>query len=251
MPQAPPPQPSPAARERGRGDQPLRLAVRGQQAEEDFASIFACVARRYRSCGIGAYGYVKSKLTHDPVHRSVLALAAEENFGDVLDVGSGRGQLGIALLEAGLASSVIGLDRRTRHLLQARQAAVGLPYCAVARDLTSPFAAPQVRTVLLIDVLYQLSDAAQRAVLLTACRAAAHRIVIRTLDPDRGLRSRLTLGVERLMRPFSPHSDALVNPWKLARLQALLQECGFTASVMPCWGNTPFANVLIIGRWTG
>ena len=111
-----------------------------------------------------------------------------------------------------------------------------------------PFAAPQVKTVLLIDVLYQLADETQRAVLLAACSAARHRIIIRTLDPDRGLRSLLTLGIERLARPFSPHSGALVNPWKLTRLEALLVECGFVASISPCWGNTPFANVLVSGR---
>ena len=187
---------------------------------------------------------------YDPVHRDVLALAAEENFGDVLDIGSGRGQLGIGLLEAGLATSVMAIDRRTTHLVQARLAAAGLPYCAVTRDLALPLAAPQVRTVLLIDVLYQLADEVQHAVLLAACRAARHRIIIRTLDPDRGLRSLLTLGLERLIRPFSPHSGALVNPLTLTRLQALLTEGGFGVSARPCWGNTPFANVLVIGRRT-
>jgi SAM-dependent methyltransferase len=215
---------------------------------QDLAPVFARVARRYRCCGRGAYGYVKGKLKYDPVHRYVLALAQQEPFGNVLDLGSGRGQLGIALLEAGLASSVVGIDWRMRHLAQARDAASGLPYYVVAQDLTVPFAALQATTVLLIDVLYQLADDAQHAVLVAACGAARERIVIRTLDPDRGVRSRLTVGVERLMRPLSPHSGALVNPWKLARLLALLTKCGFAASVKPCWGRTPWANVLIIAR---
>ena len=157
-------------------------------------------------------------------------------------------QLGVALLEAGLASSVVGIDLQIRHLAQARHAASDLPYFVVAQDLKLPFAAMQAMTVLLIDVLYQLADDAQHAVLVAACGAAHERIVIRTLDPDRGVRSRLTVGVERLMRPLSPHSGALVNPWKLARLLALLTECGFAASVKPCWGRTPWANVLIIAR---
>ena len=215
---------------------------------QDFAPVFARVARRYRCCGRGVHLYVKGKLTFDPVHRDVLALAEEDHFGDVLDLGSGRGQLGVALLEAGLASSVIGMDCRQRHLLQACRAASGLPYHTVAQDLTLPLAAPPVSTVLLIDVLYQLADDTQRAVLLTACRAARDRIVIRALDPDRGARSRLTLSVERLIRPLSPHSGALINPSQVTRLLALLNEHGFAASMQPCWGRTPFANVLIIGR---
>jgi SAM-dependent methyltransferase len=217
---------------------------------KDFSPVLARVAGRYRGCGRGTHGYVKGKLTRDPVHRDVLALADEEHFGDVLDIGCGRGQLGIALLEAGLASSVVGLDRRTGHLAQARRAAEGLSYRAVAQDLALPLALPQATTVLLIDVLYQLTDEAQNAVLLAACRAAHDRIIIRTLDPDRGVRSLLTLGVERLMRPFSPHSGARVNPWKVPRLQAPLIDLGFAPSVTPCWGGTPFANVLIIARRT-
>ena len=153
--------------------------------------MFARVARRYRCCGRGAFGYVKGKLKYDPIHRDMLALAEEEHFGHVLDLGSGRGQLGIALLEAGLASSVVGIDRRIRHLAQARHAACGLPYYAVAQDLTLPLAVLQATTVLLIDLLYQLADDAQHAMLLAACCAAQDRIIIRTLDPDRGARSRL------------------------------------------------------------
>jgi SAM-dependent methyltransferase len=214
----------------------------------DFAPVFARVARRYRCCGRGAFGYVQGKLRYDPIHRDVLALAEEDQFGNVLDLGSGRGQLGIALLEAGLASSVVGIDRRIRHLAQARHAACGLPYYAVAQDLTLPLAVLQATTVLLIDLLYQLADDAQHAVLLAACCAAQDRIIIRTLDPDRGARSRLTVGVERLMRSVSPHSGALVNPWKVPRLLTLLIERGFVTSIAPSWGRTPFANVLIIGR---
>jgi SAM-dependent methyltransferase len=213
-----------------------------------FAPVFTRVIRRYRASGRCTYGYLHGKLMHDPVHREVLALAAEENFGDVLDIGCGRGQLGIALLEAGLASSVIAIDRRTRHLSQARHAADGLAYRAVEQDLALLHDAPQATTVLLIDVLYQLADDAQHAVLRTACDAARARVIIRTLDPDRGVRSLLTLGLERLMRPVSPNSGARVNPWKVERLRVLLTEFGFASCVMPCWRGTPFANVLIIAR---
>jgi 2-polyprenyl-3-methyl-5-hydroxy-6-metoxy-1,4-benzoquinol methylase len=216
----------------------------------DFAPVFARVARRYRLCGRGTYGYMKGKLTHDPVHRDVLTLAAEEHFGYVLDIGCGRGQLGIALLEAGLASSVLGIDRREGHLAQARDAAGDLPYCTVTRDLSSLHDAPRATTVLLIDVLYQLANETQHAVLRTACCSARERIIIRTLDPDRGARSLLTLGLERLMRPLSPHSGAWVNPWKVTKLLAVLKGLGFVTSVTPCWGKTPFANILIIGQRT-
>jgi SAM-dependent methyltransferase len=216
----------------------------------DFAPVFVRVARRYQRCGPGAYGYVKYKLIHDPVHRDLLALATKENFGDVLDIGCGRGQLGIALLEAGLASSVLGMDWRPQHLVQARDAAGDLAYYTAAQDFALPYDPPRATTVLLIDVLYQLSDEAQNSALCAACSAAHERIIIRTLDPDRGMRSLITLGLEHLLRPVSPHSGARVNPWKVGRLLGRLAEFGFATSVTPCWGKLPFANVLIIGRRT-
>src|SRR3954468_4398744 len=58
------------------------------------AALSARVARRYRACGRFAQHYVAAKLRRDPVHRAVLALAAGEALGDVVDVGCGRGQLG-------------------------------------------------------------------------------------------------------------------------------------------------------------
>ena len=69
------------------------------------------------------------------MNREILALAAKEEFGDVVDIGCGRGQLGVALLEAGLAQSVAALDRHAGHVQQARRAATGLAFRAIVQDL--------------------------------------------------------------------------------------------------------------------
>ena len=79
---------------------------------QDLAPVFARVARRYRCCGRGAYGYVKGKLKHDPVHRYVLGLAEQEPFGNVLDLGSGRGHSVNAILK--------GIERVTGRKVPAR-----------------------------------------------------------------------------------------------------------------------------------
>jgi SAM-dependent methyltransferase len=212
------------------------------------ALTFDCVAQRYRGCGRFVRRYVSAKLRRDPVHRSVLALAAGEAFGDVVDIGCGRGQLAVALLEAGLARSVLGLDCNARHLEQARRAASGLPFSAVVRDLAETQDVPAATTVLLIDVLYQLESGVQIALLRAVARAAQQYVLIRTLDPGRGVRSALTLGLERLMRPVSPHSGRHVDVLPVARLVETLADAGFAVSSAPCWEGTPFANVLIIAR---
>jgi SAM-dependent methyltransferase len=179
------------------------------------------------------------------VHAALLDLAAEDGFGDVLDLGCGRGQLGIALLEAGAARAVIGIDWNAAHLGDAARAAAGLAFRAERRDLGNPGALPRADTVLIIDMLYQLHTAAQHALLEAAATAARRRILIRTADPARGWRSTLTRTLERIARPFWPHSGAHVNARAPAAIAAMLQARGFRVSVAPCWAGTPFANVLL------
>jgi len=208
----------------------------------------AAVAARYAPFGRMARGYVAGKLRHDPVHRAVLALAAREAFGTVVDLGCGRGQLGVALLLAGRAEAVLGIDLAGPRLAQAARAGAGLGLRTEARDLAEDPAVPPADTVLIVDVLYQLPDAAQRALLAAAAGAARVRVLVRCFDPARGLRSALTLGLERATRRLSPHAGAMVNPRPVAELAGVLEAAGFAVSVAPCWQGTPFANVLLSAR---
>jgi len=218
------------------------------KSQPDFAATFERVAQRYRHCGRFARGYVAAKLRRDPVHHDLLALASNESFGDVVDIGCGRGQLAVALLEAGLARSVLGLDCHAGHLEQARRAATGLAFTAAMQDLAEAQSVPHADTVLLIDVLYQLESAAQMALLRATASAARGLILIRMLDPDRGMRSALTIGLERLMRRVSPHAGRHVDAVPVARIAATLSDAGFVVSITPCWQGTPFANVLVTAR---
>ena len=196
-----------------------------------FTATFQSVTQRYGDCGRFARAYVAAKLRRDPVHRDVLALATGEAFGEVVDIGCGRGQLAVALLEAGLARSVRGLDCQGRHLEQARRAARGLAFSAELRDLAKNHDVPETTSVLLVDVLYQLEPVVQIALLRAAARAAQRRVLIRTLDPDLGMRSTLTLRLERLMQRLSPHSGRHVAALPIARLVETLVDAGFSVSV--------------------
>ena len=211
-------------------------------------SAFRRTAARYRPIGRFAHGYVASKLRRDPVHRVLIALAAQENFLAVLDIGCGRGQLGIALLEAGGAASVLGLDRNSAHLRQAERAAQGLAFRAGWQDLARSAALPAADTVIIVDVLYQLDTAAQVALLEAAARAARSRLLIRTADPARGWRSAVTRGLELVGRRVWPHSGARVNALPIATIAARLGELGFSVAAEPCWQGTPFANLLLVCR---
>lgn len=205
-------------------------------------------AERYRGCGRVAYGYVRSKLWRDPVHRDVLCLAAAERFGEVVDIGCGRGQLAVALLQAGLAESVVGVDCQAVHLAQADRAAAGLAYRSRLVNLTDGFDVPEADTIMAVDVLYQLDDGSQQRVLQSVARAARRRVVLRLLDPGCGMRSAVTVGLERLWRGFSPHAGRCVNPWPVGRIAGVLRAEDYDVAVGPCWRGTPFANVLLIAR---
>jgi SAM-dependent methyltransferase len=204
--------------------------------------------QRYRACGRFAYRYVGAKLRYDPLYGMLPSLAARQTFGSVLDIGCGRGQLGIALLESGAARVVLGFDQNRVHLRQAARAAVDLPLRVEPCDLTQCEALPMVDTVFLIDVCYQLPTNVQNRLLRAAAVAARSCIVIRTADPAQGWRSTLSRVLEWSCRPFWPHSGAHVNPRPLRELIAIVTDSGFSVTVMPCWRGTPFCNVLLVGR---
>lgn len=217
----------------------------GSDDQDDVRALFARVAARYGASGRITQLYVASKLRRDPVHAAVLAMARPRGLGEVLDAGCGRGQMGIALLEAGLARAVLGLDCVQARIAETKRAASGLAFRVATQDLASGPALPAADTVLMIDVLYQLAPEVQRRVIRAAAGAARRAVLIRTLDPDRGVRSALTLGFERLTRRVSPHAGRHVAPLPVTEIAALIRAAGFAVEIAPCWRGTPFSNVLL------
>lgn len=215
----------------------------------DVPALRRAVVARYAAAPRFARGYVAGKLRHDPATAAILGLAARRSFGRVVDLGCGRGQLGLALLAAGLAAGLTGLDRDAAKLAEARQAAAGLPARFIEADLTTA-PVPDCDTLLLVDVLYQLPEAAQRPLLARAMAATRRRLVLRAFDPDRGWRSRVGLAMEWLGRALRG-DGAAVRPLPLRELTAALEGAGFAVSVSPCWGNTPLPNMLLVAEREG
>jgi SAM-dependent methyltransferase len=212
------------------------------------AEIVARTILRYRHAGQFGHRYVAGKLHHDPATAALLALAAAEDFGDVVDLGCGRGQFGTLLLESAHARSVIGLDCKAEHLAQARAATQGLEFETRLQDFSICRDVPAADTILLIDVLYQLDTPAQIQLLKNAAHAARRTLIIRTADPATGARSLLTQALETMFRAVWPHAGAQVNARPVQEIAAELRTLGFTPTVEPCWAGTPFSNVLLVGR---
>ncbi|MFC7543322.1 methyltransferase domain-containing protein [Siccirubricoccus deserti] len=183
----------------------------------------------------------------DPATPFVLQLAATSGgFGEVTDLGCGRGQIGMSLLTAGLATRVQGLDLDPGKITDAVRAAAGLPAGFGVADLCQA-EVPAADTVVIFDVLLQLPVTAQRSLLGRIAAAARHRIVIRAFDPDCGWRSGVGVAMERLGCLLRRDGSSF-QPLPLNDLARPLRMAGFAISVSPCWGWTPLPNVMLVAE---
>ena len=201
------------------------------------------VAERYSS--VSARMYARGKLGSDPIAEQLVALGRERSLGAVVDVGCGRGQMGIMLLEAGVATSVVGIDWDEGKLADARAAAEGLAATFEKSDVreASP---PACDTLLLVDVLHYLTDKQQIAVLERCMQSARKCVVLRELDPDRGWRSATTRAQEAVTTFFGYNVGERVRVLPIASFTEVLERGGFSTRVEPSWGKTPFSNVMVV-----
>lgn len=209
----------------------------------------AQVAARYHGASRTTRGFIQGKLRRDPAAAALLARGAAQGFGDVLDLGCGRGQLGLALLLSGAARSLRGIDIDAAKIGLAREAARDLPARFDVADLAVAELA-SADTVLLIDVLLQLSPAAQDTLLARVVATRPRRVLIRAFDPDRGWRSAIGFGMERIRRRLGGDRglDGMVAPRPVATLAAPLAAAGYGVTVEPCWAGTPLPNVLLLAE---
>jgi 2-polyprenyl-3-methyl-5-hydroxy-6-metoxy-1,4-benzoquinol methylase len=193
--------------------------------------------------------YVRSKLRSDP---SAHAVAARAPLGEILDLGCGRGQLAVLLLEAGLATKVRGIDWDAAKIGIAERAAEGLPASFSTGDVRSGGEAP-ADTVLLVDVLHYLHADEQDALLVRAADLVkpGGRLLVRESSRGHGLRSTITAFAEWVGTTVRMnHGERLVFRDVARELVPVLEDKGLACSVAPCWQGTPLSNVLLEARRT-
>ena len=212
-----------------------------------FRALAERVAKRFTGGRPSAFYYARGKMLGDPVMRRVWELSTEEPLGEVVDIGSGRGRIGVLLLESGGAAKVSGFDWDGAKVDDATRAAEGLAASFAEGDVRTR-EVPPCDTALLVDVLHYLTDEEQDALLLRAARAARRRVIVRDIDPDRGWRSAMTRAQEALTTSERWNRGQRVRVRPIASIERMLEAEGFEVTVEPCWGATPFANVLVVGR---
>ena len=211
----------------------------------------ADVAGRYQGISRSARGFIRGKLKGDPAVAALLALGRARGFGEVVDLGCGRGQLAIALLLAGVAQRVHGIDIDAGKSALAAGAAQGLPaHFAVADLALAPI--PPCDTLLMIDVLLQLPMPAQDGLLARIAAAAPRRVAIRAFDPGRGWRSATGFAMERIRRVLGGDLGlrGALAPRPLHEVAQPFEAAGYAVRIAPCWAGTPLPNVLLVAERT-
>jgi uncharacterized protein (DUF2062 family)/SAM-dependent methyltransferase len=221
------------------------------------------------------FHYVRMKLLGDPVARLIADIEGDREgvLGEVLDIGTGAGQLPILLLELGRATKVRGFDwdaakiedaKRAAKLADAGKAAESGPPAQdqeAAGEAQAEFwrddarSAPlgEADSVMLIDLLHYFRIDEQDAILRRAAAAVrpGGRILVREADTEQGLRSTITRIEEAIFTTLRFNRGERVRFRPSSEITKILMELGFTCRVVPAWGKTPFSNVLIIGTRAG
>lgn len=226
----------------------VTLKVVRREATSRDRSIDAAVTRtvaRYASTPRPDRVYVRLKLQTDPVVEQLSALSS--SFGDVLDLATGRGQLGLFLLELGAAKSLVGIDWDERKIAVAR-AASGDDARMLTGDLRAE-ALPEADTILLIDVLHYLPGEEQDQLLERAAAALRDggQLIVREVDPHRGLGSRIAIWAERVATKTRYNRGANLEFRSPAEIAERLSALGLRVRTERD-GRSPLENALIFAE---
>jgi SAM-dependent methyltransferase len=198
----------------------------------------AAIARtiaRYRGAPRADRHYVRWKLRLDPVLREIATLG---ELGDVVDAGSGRGQLGACLWELGLVRTLAGFDHDEHKVALARAA---FPEASFSTESAETYAFPAADTILFIDVLHYLDSDAQDGVLERAASSLRPdgRLILREVeDARRG---------SALTRLFNRGQKVAFRP--LSEIVERLAQLGFECERRDASSGTPLSNALVVANY--
>jgi uncharacterized protein (DUF2062 family)/2-polyprenyl-3-methyl-5-hydroxy-6-metoxy-1,4-benzoquinol methylase len=199
---------------------------------------------RYRTAPRGDRYYVRFKLRLDPVLRELAELGP---FGDVIDAGAGRGQLGICLFELGLVRTLTGFDYDSRKVALASAA---LPDARFVSASAESYDFGSADTLLLVDVLHYLEPAEQDRVLARAKAALRDggRLFLREVEGARGS-SGLTRLLERIGARLGINRARTLAFRPLSELIQTLEQLGLECSTRDASRGTPLSNALVIATF--
>jgi SAM-dependent methyltransferase len=200
---------------------------------------------RFRACSPRDRAWARSKLRWDPALSQLAAL--DGDFGDLVDLGCGRGQLALALLELGRARSVRGWDWDETKIAAARMAGgAGATFDVGDAARLEP---PECDTLLLFDLLHYLEPREQAALLERCARALrpGGRLIVRDLDREAGVGARLGMLAEKAGVRAGANRGARLHFVSPRQLGDSLERLGLACEIVPPSGLLPNA-VLVAQR---
>jgi len=204
------------------------------------------VNRTYAGSARYDRGFVRWKMRLD---RIFSLLAAEDlGTGTVVDLGCGYG---MALCFAAFGDQgrrLLGCDLNAHRISVAQHALHALNAETSVCDVRD-FALPSAGLILILDVLQYLPAEEQLALLKRCCAALepGGRLIFRVHDRERGLRTALTLGLDRLL--FSAeHVGARPTILCAAQYRSALSEAGMEVVERRFRNRLPLAHILFLAR---
>jgi trans-aconitate methyltransferase len=191
---------------------------------------------------------VKSKLRTDPVYAAVTEVLLSQRE-PLYDIGCGVGLLAFYLRERGYAAPITGVDHDSAKVRAA--AKIGARYGGLTFAVGDARAQlPQNRNVAVLDVLHYFRDEERRDLLEAIADAVAPGgvAIIRECIRDTSLRFRVTAAQEVLSRAIRWMKAERLNFATREEVVAPFAERGFSVTVTPMWGRTPFNNYMFVFR---
>jgi uncharacterized protein (DUF2062 family) len=191
-------------------------------------------------------GFVRWKMRLD---RIFTLLAAEElGSGTVVDLGCGYG---MALSFAAFHDTgrrLVGCDLNAHRIAVSQQALRALNAETSVQDVRH-FALPPAGLILILDVLQYLSAEEQLALLKRCCAALepGGRLIFRVHDRERGLRSALAVGLDRLLF-FSERVGSGPTILSAEQYRSALEEAGVQVESRRFRNRLPLAHILFRAR---
>ena len=171
------------------------LVARVSSHHETYHEVVDAVVGRFVDVSIRDAEAARALLLGDPMYPFLISEGVFSAGGRVLDLGCGRGLVGVLvglLNRASQTQSYLGVDQCDRYVRAARQALEDFPACAVQTVDLRDFDPPAADVVVINDVLRFLPFAAQDALLRRLARVLppGARLFVREKDADGGWRFR-------------------------------------------------------------
>jgi len=193
--------------------------------------------------------YTRSKLKSDPLYEGVYN-ELETRSEPLLDIGCGMGILALYLRERGWSAPVVGFDYDTKKILDGKALIDrgGYQDIALSQGDARVDLPDHQGDVTILDILQFFELEEQKKLLRIAGQKVAPggKLIIRSGIKDNNLRFFITWLGDLLAKVTFWMKAAPTHYPTAGLFKDTLEAAGFTVTIKPFWGNTPFNNYLIV-----